>query len=535
MTADPAQRASSSLKLLWIGPVLFIAVAIAYRLTLESWFVRDDLMLLEQAAGHLSDPWRIFADRSNGYFRPLANLLFSIQWALFGDAASGYYWVNFVLHAWVGAWLSVLAAELFRAGRSPAWTIGLISGVVFALLSRPSATVYWISGQTTLLAPAAMLPTLWGYARLRRARPGGVPVRSDLLILAGVLLTLSSNEIGIVIFPLLVWVELLVSGVQSARRSGFWIRTGVLVALGGAYVLSQLSVFTDASNRGTASAEHTLLSWIGSLPAIVAFSLQPSPDTSSPTDPRLGGFLLAVLLLIPLLTRRDGWRVSLFGLLALLSCLLPFATLLANAKDPGKLISDRYVYLPSIAVALIVGAGLGSLLIRIAPSKLRLPIALLAACSFAGVQARALTERIPSERLFHQIGRSSQTFIEALETELASTPGAPHSWVVVGGPFVNQKHASAAYRLLLELPAEAVALESIDLDPSGRPMGITGRIAPYLLDRYGTEELLVFDHENERLIVGTDREAILRRELVYSWRRPRQRSARAWIAVLRRN
>ena len=524
MGIEPAVRPVFDRRWAIVQWILLSAIAFwAFEPAGDSWFVRDDFMLLEQADRHLEQPLEILFDRSNGYFRPLSNLTLALEWSLFGTDAAAYYAISFALQGLVALLLALLATQL-----SGSRAIGWLAGAAVVASSRSSTMVLWISAQPALLSTALILATVLIHAR--RLRPDSA--RPDLLVAAGAAGAVLSYEIGVAVFPLLVWIELHRSGVRVLLDRRFWLRYVPLILIGGLYVAVQGGSIEEWNSRGEFTLAQMAIAPALSLPAVFGATLWPSLVQGSSVPPGFGAFALSGLLVLTVLGDRRGWRDALLLVAISFTTLLPFALPLAAASADGGMIVDRYLYLPAIGSGLTLAFGVGRLLAIVPP--VRTPLAVGIGLALAFVHGRAIHTRVPEQQQFAVVGRAALAFVEGVD-ELASSrpPRAGERWLVLAAPFVNAKHAGAAYRHFLDQAPVEVEQERITLERNGSPTSARTRITASLLTNRDVDRVLVYDPQRERLLEGQDAtDPLVREALRFNWRRRDQPLRAAWIATL---
>src|SRR5262249_12025538 len=97
------------------------------------------------------------------YYRPLFNVLLTLNYAIFGDSAWGWHLVNALIHC-AAVYLVFL---LLREMTDDAWVAG-ISAVLFAVHPAHSESVAWVSGITDPWMAVFALPAAyfyWKYAK----------------------------------------------------------------------------------------------------------------------------------------------------------------------------------------------------------------------------------------------------------------------------------------------------------------------------------------------------------------------------------
>ena len=174
------------------------AALLCYAGTLVNGFVWDDRDLilddprthrLRDAASFLVRPFGLgVGDRRNAaYYRPVVNMSFALEYALFGARPWAYHLTNTVLHVAASCGVLAMVAALAGSGRA-----GALAGLAFALHPVHSESVSWVSGRTDLLACVLMV---WCTARLCRTRGKGMVF--SYLALAAFAFAVFSKEVAL--------------------------------------------------------------------------------------------------------------------------------------------------------------------------------------------------------------------------------------------------------------------------------------------------------------------------------------------------
>jgi hypothetical protein len=161
-------------------PLLLLPMSIAaFFYLLDNSFLSDDWYLLNYAAGH---SYRdilnmfLFKEAPGAFIRPMAYLLWKIDYGLFGAEAAGCYFTDLLLHGFSGVLLCGIVNMISGDKR-----LGFLSGLVFILFPLNAETVCWLSSRFDLLALMFVLLTFYLYLRYYRSR--------RLLFLFGALLS----------------------------------------------------------------------------------------------------------------------------------------------------------------------------------------------------------------------------------------------------------------------------------------------------------------------------------------------------------
>jgi hypothetical protein len=134
--------------------ILLGLCAVSYLPAWLSFFVKDDIALITSA--HLDLIPALFHSWPGGFFRPTSELIFAIQYRLFGLHPLPYHLLSFLAHSTV-VLLVYSLLRLLPHYRAPA----LWAAVLFALHPLNTETVSWISGQLSLYAVLSILATLY--------------------------------------------------------------------------------------------------------------------------------------------------------------------------------------------------------------------------------------------------------------------------------------------------------------------------------------------------------------------------------------
>ncbi len=340
------------------------AAAVVYLGVLWNGFVLDDLTIIvaNPLVHGVSGAWRAFgtsyfpANLDVSAYRPLTVATYALDWA--SHATAWFHLVNLLWH--VAA--SVLVAALARRWAGDA--AGLVAGLVFAVHPVHVEAVANVVGRNELMA--AVFTLLAVYAALEH----GSVVWSAAAMAAAVL----SKENGIVAPGLIVWAWLV--GVRPAppRRKVATFLASWLV-LGAAYLGVRWAVLGGVL-RGTGNIapvflgqdpltiRFTAAAALGDVGRLLVFPLALSADYSPDhrtavhalADSRLALAVLVVGLwaLLLRLAWRRGRKVEAYGLGWIAIAYAPVANLLFQIQ---VLVAERTLYLPSVGLALAVGAA----------------------------------------------------------------------------------------------------------------------------------------------------------------------------------
>jgi hypothetical protein len=380
-------------------------------------FAVDDnhIIAFNALVHHLSGMWRTFAapywppDVGGGLYRPLPIASYTLDWAIGGGAPWWFHAVNLVWHAGASVAVALLASHL--SGHRAAWTAGLL----FAVHPVHVEAVANVVGRAEIMA--ALFVVLSVYAALAR----------DQLwwSLAALACAVLSKENGIVAPGLIAWAWALGLARPSRRRmtayAASWVGFGIayfgfrLAVLHQGLADAPAPVFFGAS---PIAVRLTAVATFGDVARLLVFPLKLRVDYSpaertlvtTPLDPSFALGLLCLLGWAGLswLSWRRGRRVEAFGLGWIGIAFFPVSNLTAPVSI---LLAERNLYLPSVGLALAVGAWLQQL----EPRRLAWVLGLLVVAGGART-----VERVP-------VWRDSRNVIESeLEDSPRSFLGPAH-------------------------------------------------------------------------------------------------------------
>jgi tetratricopeptide (TPR) repeat protein len=350
--------------------ILVAAAALPYLNSLFNGFVYDDnrqvldnpyLRSLRFLPGMFSTNVWSFAGAQgvSNYYRPMMTLGYFICYQLFGPVAYGFHLVNLLLHVGVTLLVFQIARRLFGQD-----TAALIAALLFALHPVHTESVAWVAAVTDLEVTFFYLLTFWLFLRLPRGQ-GGRSDRIQLAMVVSFALTILSKEQSLTL-PLVATVYEHVYREDRAQTS--WsqkvARYGTLWLMDLAYVVFRiryLGAFAPQQQMSRLTWYETFLSalvlvgkylgkllWPVELCAYYVFH-----KSTSLLDPRVLAGVLGLLVSAGLfcwLWKRQ--RMPSFGLIWMYATLAPVldARLLA-----GNVFAERYLYLPSVGFAWLVG------------------------------------------------------------------------------------------------------------------------------------------------------------------------------------
>jgi cytochrome c-type biogenesis protein CcmH/NrfG len=371
----------------------------------------------------------------SSYYRPVFLALSTIYYKLFGGSPAAWHAASMLIAALIGA---LACAFFLRLGFSP--PVALLGSLVFSLHPAHVSSVAWASGLQELLAALFVSCALHAILTARREDTGPRPlVWAALFYVLGLL----SKEVAIGLLPFVGLWALLERKSDPPGSRRLWKTTAVLAGVTAIYLAIRVAVL-----GGLAMPPENAPGLRAALPAVpvalftylrllvwpVGFSIfRPERPVYGPLSAPV---LLAVAALVVLAglcfwAIRKKREISLpLGWLAV--WLLPVLNLWA--LDPQWMVTDRYLFLPSLALPWV--------LLLLLPERARIVTLSILAAAFA-----LLTLRYSA--IFHD----ERTFLAAMEK---AEPTSPLIFAEKG-------------RLLEQdgnLPAARIALtRAVELDP----------------------------------------------------------------------
>lgn len=363
MAKSPLARTRRVFTLMPVGlATLGIATAWAYSRVLQNGFVNwDDPTVLLQNE-HLGQPGVVrwaFSTGLIGHYQPLAWLAWSTLRSLFGLSPAAFHGLSLLLHVATGIAVYVVALRL--ADRMELEGIrrqigGLLAASLFLLHPAAVEPVAWASALPYVLSLFLLVLSLLAYVNERRLLSGA--------LYAGSLLS-RATALG---YPLvLLAVDLCVLNRQqrtTLRRVVIekipFLLLAIAAAMGEWYSrdFAGLSEMGLAPRIATATAAPFVYVWR------MVWPVGLSPVYALPLSPRVELLPLAIAIAGITAVTAISWSVRrrrpviLAAWIVYLTLLAPVAGLTPTGVQAS---ADRYMYVPSVVVAIVVGLGVARL------------------------------------------------------------------------------------------------------------------------------------------------------------------------------
>ncbi len=358
----------------WWMPLAVAALAVAaFARTLGFGLVWDDPKLLAVMAerlgagglaGLLGSDFRLDPAIPLGFYRPVTMLSLWIDRAVGGGAAWPFHLTNVALHALA----SVLVFRLLlRLGAASLPALG--AATLFAAHPVHVESVAFVSGRTDLLAATFVLGATLLWLRDRRAEG---PVRALRVTAGSALFALGSlsKEVALVLPAVLIAWDALLGGARPAWRgrgrvawlAGFGVALALVLLLRFGVAGAPLAGADAGGPPAPPFGER-----LAAAPAVLAFALRllvlPWPLSPYHTpdqvrlDPLTLGGAAVVLAAWGFFASRRWQRAGLLSAAWTVGFLLPSAGIAAHA---GATFAERFLYLPSAGLPVLVLAALGA-------------------------------------------------------------------------------------------------------------------------------------------------------------------------------
>jgi len=384
---------------------LFAIGAAVYANTLGHGFVWDDFIILDQRIRFYRSPLDAFLEATDipgfpGVFRPVTFTSFWLEQLLWWRNAFGFHLTNVLLHAGNSALVYVLVRALACSG--PA---ALTGALLFAVHPIHSEAVAWVAARADLLVTSftllAVIVTRWMFAERRKM---GALSGAWAAVAAASFAAAASKEPGM-LAPLLVAAATLLRppgragapAAQTAGRSVRWSAVGVSTAGVAAYVcLRLLSRGHEGGLIDAIDATSVRRLFLAFGFYVERLLVPVGPQAYVPEVPN-GiteiAFAFAGLAGI-------GWgaiagtpRVR-FALLWTAATLGP-SMLVAISDVLVMPVSERYLYLPSVGLALLVALAVE----HVPPARARAALAAAMALGVALIIATMMRNRVWHDEL----------------------------------------------------------------------------------------------------------------------------------------
>ena len=328
--------------------VLFVVVLVYLPATRYS-LVYDDHEQLEMnprltAWGHVpgyftTHLWAHAPLQAPNYYRPLSLLFFRVEYAVWGHPAAIWHFASLAAHLGTTVCLFFLIQHLVGS-----FEAALVAGALFALHPIQTETVAWISSGPDILVTAFLILSLYFY-RVRQR-----PISFVSVLFAA--LAMFTKESGITAVALIFACEWIHSRLKNAALAIFPYAVVALL-----YIAARINAIGSVTSAVV--PDISLQSTILTVPRVLAiyalhliWPARLSPSYEVAVESHLWPLLMALAVLLGLfwLLRRSSANVR-FGAAWVAITLAP--SLALGYLTRGDFVHDRYLYLPSVGLAIM--------------------------------------------------------------------------------------------------------------------------------------------------------------------------------------
>lgn len=344
--------------LLVIGGFVALGVLV-YGGSMWNAFVRwdDGMLIYENPAIRTIAPWslkRIFTTYDPELYIPLTFLTYQINYAVGGINPFAYHLTNLLLHignALLAAWFILLLTRKRL--------VGVLVGLLFLLHPLHTEAVEWASARKDVLSTFFFLAALVGYLYWRSSDERKTLILSVVLFVLGLM-----SKVMVITLPVILvlidWYE-----GRSFKERRLWIEKwpyllmavvfGIIGLFGKQGVVASTSLLTKLL-MACKSAVFYLWQMVWPLHFSLLYPYTKAITITSPD------FFVPVLVLVALaavaIVSLRWTRAVMFGLLFYGITVAPTFLNFAKGGDLDiYFASDRYAYVPSIGIFLLVALG----------------------------------------------------------------------------------------------------------------------------------------------------------------------------------
>jgi protein O-mannosyl-transferase len=387
----PAQRAPAPGNF-WIYVLLFAATLAVYAQTARFNFVNFDDPDYVTANPHVRGgftagnvAWAFTSGDAANWF-PLTRLSHMLDYQLFGAAGGGHHLTNAILHATA---VLLLFAFLYRATRRR-WLSAWVA-LVFALHPLHVESVAWVAERKDVLSTVFAMLALWSYVRWveRPARDLHQKVSRYLLVVLAFGLALMAKPM-VVTLPLVM----LLLDVWPLGRGPRWREKIPLFAMSAVSAIVTLTVQQASGAVRTAEQFPLLLRVENAAVSSVVYIFQwfwparlavfyPYPAEIPIWQAAAAALAIAAISVATLRSFRQrpylavGW----------LWYLIMLAPVIGLVQVGAQARADRYTYMPTIGISIMLAWGAAELVTRVPGAKPIVTALAVATCAAAAAVA----------------------------------------------------------------------------------------------------------------------------------------------------
>ncbi len=381
---DSIRRQSPALHT-WIalGLIVFVAL-VSYANALRGDFVWDDKYLIkynETIRSWSNLPQVLTSDLfqnslkkvvTPGYYRPMVNFSFMLDYSLWGQRPAGYHITNLIWHIACGIIIYFLVLALANEPQ-----LSIITSLLFVTHPVHTESVAWISGRTDVICSFFFLTSLYLYTL---ARINGCQKRNLCfgMSIVSFVLALASKEVAVYLPLILILMDcLFVIKEFSLRRlldrARFWIPYWIILFAFLVIYFKSIGINLDVkANVVALDRSYRMLTIAGAViyylkTLIYPVTLNPYIMMDIVTSVFSLEVILALLILggslyLAYVMRKTGKEIS-FAIIFFWISMIPLINIIPIHTTIDTLfpMAIRYLYLPSFAFCLLSAVSLRKL------------------------------------------------------------------------------------------------------------------------------------------------------------------------------
>jgi hypothetical protein len=479
------------------GTLVIALLAVAASITgIWNTFAYDDIAVIVEDTRFraIQSIWQVFTHTywmpqyGGSLYRPLTTLGFALQWLVGGGSPLPFHIVSIALYAAVSAAVFGLAKQLFDD------TTAFLAAAIFAVHPVHVEAVANAVGQAEL--GAALLVVVAASRYIRWTRSGKLSGGRIFLLCVMFFGALLFKEHAIVLPALILAAELLPSFSQSAkeRAKRLWPVLVSLAVAGAAFVVLRTVVIGNINGGGqqvsvlggqplsvrALTMTPVVLEWI----RLFLWPANLSADYSPPRIDILKSFTVAMVPAIAIVIAscviavksREEYPSAVFAFAWLaVTMLIPSNIIITT----GFVLAERTLFLPSVGVAMLLGAGLVALARSASPSMRRALVYAVSLLIVAGIVRSSARNPVwrNNESLFRQTAEDVPNSSKAHEMlgDILMSQGKREGIIemtlgvkLASATDVSARHFAARrfHRSRMQATALPLYQEALALDPS---------------------------------------------------------------------
>ena len=320
-------------------------------------FIRESHSLTTYLSQEDNDPKHQLRGYHTKYYRPLINILYTLDFRIWGLDASGFRMTNLILHILTCFALYFTLHRVIKGGMGPFWAV-----LVFAIHPAHTETVSWVASRNNILVTLFGLLSFFFYTRKDLPDNRWSKYFSLIFFFLGLL----SKEFALMLIPIFFFYDRLM-GETRYKASHYYGYMAFLCVVGFYLFLRQQGLQTALPFEYT----QDFLKRLFFLPYVVMFNLRmifipwelhnfivEYPKDYFGWEALLG--ISGLLLIMGFLWKRRHDKVFVFSSFAFFLALCPTLHLIPTSAV--SLVSMRWVYFPMVFIALAAASTFNKIL-----------------------------------------------------------------------------------------------------------------------------------------------------------------------------